>query len=278
MILTCGHACCASCLLRYHDACTKSDDENTEDADRTKFSCVLCRKELALDLMQDVARLVTSNRLVDSLNQLHKLLPFSQEEFDDLAVSLLLGKFAFDMNKVESAIFNMVGLLGRNENENLNAEQKQELYELARKPVLKLQEEFLSMRQTVYSINDTDSNEWKEMKKELDELQKKLNEARQNAASDIFERINSRGNMGVLEETGIVHVDLHCLHVNEAKERVKEFVLPILPVLKRMIIITGHGAHSGGSSVLKESLKSFFNEIGVRCEETKNKGTLCLCV
>ena len=109
-----------------------------------------------------------------------------------------------------------------------------------------LQKNGAILRQEILLINDTESSEWKNKKKRLQELNKRLNEARKNAANDIFERMNSGGNMGALIEEedvqiqGLVHVDLHGLHVKEAKERVNEYVLPILPALKKVILITGY--------------------------------------
>ena len=194
--------------------------------------------------MQEVALDVVRKNLIPSFIEFAKQLPFSQEEFENLVSSLLLEKFEFEISLVENALFNMMGLVDRNE--KLDYEKKQEYYELARAPVLKLQEEYSNLRQDILVINDTESSEWKNKKKKLQELHKRLNEARKNAANDIFERMNSGGNMGALIEEedgqvqGLVHVDLHGLHVKEAKERINEYVLPILPALKKVILITGY--------------------------------------
>lgn len=194
--------------------------------------------------MQEVALDVVRKNLIPSFIEFAKQLPFSQEEFEELVSSLLLEKFEFEISLVENALFNMMGLVDRNE--KLDYEKKQEYYELARAPVLKLQEEYSNLRQDILLINDTESSEWKNKKKKLQELNKRLNEARKNAANDIFERMNSGGNMGALIEEedgqiqGLVHVDFHGLHVKEAKERVNEYVLPILPALKKVILITGY--------------------------------------
>ncbi len=282
VILPCNHATCASCLLRFHQACTNVQGSEQDGEENSKFSCVLCRKILANSTMQEVAFDVIRKRLIPSF--FAKQLPFNQEEFENLVANLLLGKFEFEISSVENALFNMLGLVERND--KLKCEQKQQYYELARAPVLKLQEEYSNLRQEIFSINDTESSEWKNKKRRLLELQKRLNEARKNAASDIFERMNSGGNMGAIVEEedgqthGLVQVDLHGLHVKEAKERVAEYVLPILPAMKKMIIITGHGAHNqDGNSVLKESIKKYFEELNINCVElTKNKGALCIRV
>ena len=111
-------------------------------------------------------------------------------------------------------------------------------------------------------------------------IKKNLILARKNAASDIFERINSHGTMGIINEEinqdGLVYIDLHGLFINEAKERVNEFILPILPVLKKAIVITGHGSHSQSrESLLKNAIQEYFISLGFECDEMTNKGTLC---
>jgi DNA-nicking Smr family endonuclease len=72
-----------------------------------------------------------------------------------------------------------------------------------------------------------------------------------------------------------VQVDLHGLHVREAKEKIDEYILPILPALKKLTIITGYG--SSGEAILKGSIKQYFSNQKIKCiESTKNKGILCL--
>lgn len=106
--------------------------------------------------------------------------------------------------------------------------------------------------------------------------------ARQNAANDIFERVNSSGKMGVIiedenYESG-VFVDLHGLHVNEAKLKLTELILPMLKDVKKMTLITGHGAHNkSGESVLKKAISTFLKERKISCEDhPTNKGALCI--
>jgi hypothetical protein len=65
--------------------------------------------------------------------------------------------------------------------------------------------------------------------------------------------------MGMVGQDGKMRVDLHALHVDEAKTMLAEIVFSTLDVVKRMIVITGHGSYSkGGKSALKD-------EIMVRC-------------
>jgi DNA-nicking Smr family endonuclease len=90
----------------------------------------------------------------------------------------------------------------------------------------------------VFFFKDIKSNQWlNEKLEESKNIHSKLDLARQNAANDIFERVNSSGKMGVIlddenVESG-VFVDLHGLHVNEAKLKLNELVLPMLTDLKK---------------------------------------------
>jgi DNA-nicking Smr family endonuclease len=243
----------------------------------------LCRKKCSNTFIQKVAYCVVSKQLISSLNLLSKSLPFTEQEFEDVVVSLLLNpKIEFDISKVESSLFNMLGLVNKNDsNQNLDHNEKQKFYELARSPVIKLQKEYSKTRKELMDLNlDTDDIEWKKKKKELQDIQEKLNEARKNAAADIFERINSFGNMGKIlgeEEDGWVNIDLHGLHVYEAKLKIDDYVLPILPVLKKIVIITGYGLHGTSGGILKESVKKYFSNLKIKCiESTKNKGALCI--
>ena len=79
------------------------------------------------------------------------------------------------------------------------------------------------------------------------------------------------------EASGTVHIDIHGLHLNEAKETFNECVLPILPALKRVIVITGHGSHSQtGHSVLKQAMIKHFDSLNLRSKELAKTGGLCV--
>ena len=102
---------------------------------------------------------------------------------------------------------------------------------------------------------------------------KKLNEnlkiAIQNASRDIYERINSKEkNFVNVDGKMIFSVDLHGLHVSEAKEIVDEHILPVLDELQQIMIITGRGVHSKcRKSTLKDSIKKYFRKLKIRFED-----------
>ena len=203
---------------------------------------------------------------------------------------MLKVKHEFNVAKVESTLFDMIGLITcpvenqapedsftETELASLNHKDKQEYYLLARAPVLKLEKELSKVYKELTELFD--SEQYFKKLLELKELQTSLKIARQNAANDIFERVNSRGNMGAIaDDNDKVYVDLHGLHVNEAKDKLNEVILPALIVLKKLILITGHGVHNQtGDAVLKNSIKTFLKEKKLRCEDDcNNKGPLVL--
>ena len=71
-------------------------------------------------------------------------------------------------------------------------------------------------------------------------------------------------------------VDLHGLHIREAREVINEFVLPFLKQVEQMMIKTGRGIHSNiGKSILKDTIKEYFNDFNTRYESVNgNDGAL----
>ena len=113
-------------------------------------------------------------------------------------------------------------LIDQNPDEQFNAEKKQEFYVEARAPVKRLHNEMLEIRAYLLSLS-TDSDEAKEMRQRLKEIRKQLQVSIQNASHDIFERINSRGDCVVrIDDREIFSIDLHGLHINEAKTVLNE--------------------------------------------------------
>jgi len=169
-----------------------------------------------------------------------------------------------------------LSLVDQNPDEDLNPEEKQRFYEEARTPVKRLRNEILELRENLL-FTDTESDEGNKMSKQLQDLNKKLQSAIQNASKDIFERVNSKGkNLLKVNGKEVFSVDLHGLHINEAKLIANEYILPVLEVARQIMVITGRGAHNqSGLSVLKNSMKEYFESLNLRCENVpKNNGAL----
>lgn len=278
-ILPCNHACCLKCMSSFQKSNeqlnAKGEQEDQEELSTN--TCSLCREEFSPSYLEDIANKIVQDGLIGNLLEHLEKLPLSEEEANKLVINLLL-KNDFDLAKCENALYSMAGYVSLNE-QDLSNEQKQEYFELARAPVKQLNEEYQRLKQELNSIFVSENEEWLKILEELKNVKEKLSAARRNAANDIFERINSTVRMGSqLDENSIVHVDFHGLYVKEAQEKVQDFVLPMLPVLKKIILITGYGLHSkNGESNLKEAMMKFLQSLKIKFEEhPKNKGAILI--
>jgi len=93
-ILPCEHACCAKCLQVMQKICSKKDQE--ED-DLPNFSCSLCRSELKAIYIKEIARKVVKKELIESFDELGKLIPLNKDKKERMIVSLLV-RTNFDQN------------------------------------------------------------------------------------------------------------------------------------------------------------------------------------
>jgi len=117
--------------------------------------------------------------------------------------------------------------------------------------------------------------------KDIVNLRSELKTARLNARDEIYEQLNSVGTMGAQRSVGgrdLIQIDFHGLHVDEMHRKFDEQVKPILPVVKKVRVITGRGSHSsGGESKLKKALVKWIEkkETGIRWENiASNPGAL----
>ena len=67
--------------------------------------------------------------------------------------------------------------------------------------------------------------------------------------------------MAQVNRQGEIQLDFHGLKVREAKQKVNELVVPVLPVVRSMVLITGRGRHSAsGGSALKPAIEKVLDE------------------
>jgi DNA-nicking Smr family endonuclease len=316
-VLTCNHGFCVKCLATVktkHDdserrnqlinsrnneaarstvvpshaaaeAVNQPDEEadEEEEEDVLLYSCPVCRKNLASNLLEDVAYTVASSNIIKSVGELSAKLPLTKQERESLVAKILLNDCRFDVNKLKNILFNTIGLMSRDVSKSLTSDEKQIIYEQARAPVKKLQQEYSELKQKLQNIADSESQEWRKMNQMLAQLENRLQNAQINAAKDIYEQTNAFGNMGVEiedEDTPIL-IDLHGLEVSEAKIIVDEYVVPILNIYKVVMVITGRGVHcQSGVSRLKEEMRRHFTEkLKLKCENVVgNEGVLSISI
>jgi DNA-nicking Smr family endonuclease len=265
--LPCGHATCVTCLTSNYKVCFPKHEQDFS----FNFSCAACRKSINKDLF--IALLMDFTELVDSFSAISKLI--KSENVREIVGSLIL-TFDFDIVRIDDAIFNIASYQAVDITKDLDHEAKQEIYKQARKPLEKLIRKYTTLKNELHSIDDTKKEAWKTKYRQVQEALQTLERSKELASADVFERMNSLGQMGT-EVDGKLKIDFHGLHVEEAKEKIEEFVLPILKSGTIVHIITGRGNHSAsGTSVLSSALLEYFERLDeVRCRILKgNNGVL----
>jgi len=257
-ILPCNHAMCIQCLYNWQKGWIETNADLPEKEKSKYFKCPLCRLDLKDDIVQAIAYAFAKRRPGELLNEFRQKLPVTDDEnFNDLVVDLL-NRNEFSLDKTYDCLFNIVGLVEASPGESLNAAEKQAFYEQARAPVKLLRAELKQMRQELEAI-DTESVDGIRLEKSYRLKQEQLTVAIKNAARDIYERVNSKAGSNC---EGCV--DLHGLHVAEAKEVVAEYVMPVLRVMGRIMVVTGRGLHSSdGTSKLRLEVKEYFASLKV---------------
>jgi DNA-nicking Smr family endonuclease len=261
-VLPCNHAMCLQCLNNWQKGWIDSNAA-LPDAEQSKyFQCPLCRLDLKDDLVQSIAYAFAKRRPGELLTEFRSQLPVTDDEqFTDL-VADLLNRNELSLDRTYDCLFNIVGLVEPRPDGSFNPADKQAFYEQARAPVKLLRTELNQMAEELRSI-DTESEDGIRLEEKYRLKQDQLNVAMKNAARDIYERVNSK--VGSHFEGC---VDLHGLHVNEAKEVVVEYVVPVLKAIGRMMIVTGRGLHcSNLTSQLRIRVREYFESLNVECED-----------
>ena len=273
VVLPCLHAVCAPCLSRYRAECKISFETDLGEYS-TKFTCAICRDRIRSNILYQAAQTLLAVNLVDSLSVLCKALRLPKKVDAKQMIIPILVRNHFDIVATESALFNLVCLSSAPEPDELDHDKKQELYETARRPVKTLQFDIDQLSERLLNMQ-FGSTKYRKTTEQISTLTSKLRESQLNAAFDIYERINSVD----LSSSDIISIDFHGLHVEEAKVILRDYVLPVLPVLKKVFLITGRGKHSkSGQSILKESVRKYLlkeTELKLRCEDKiGNEGVL----
>ena len=273
IILPCLHAVCAPCLSRYRAECKKSFETDLGEYS-TKFTCAICRERIRSNILYQAAQSILEGNLVESFTVLGKALRLPKKIGANQLITPILLQNNFDVVATESALFNLVCLASAPEPDEFDHDAKQAFYETARRPVNALQADIEQLKEKLSHLQ-VGSGKFRKVSKQIDGLKATLRESRLNAAFDIYERVNSVSS----SDSDIMSIDLHGLHVQEAKSILQDYVLPVLPVLKRVFLITGRGMHSkDGRGALKEAISKFLLndvELPLRCEDQiGNEGAL----
>jgi len=177
----------------------------------------------------------------------------------------LFVKHAMDLDEVSEALDNLLYLNNCGslwQCKDLTQNEKEEVYSDARRPVEKLEKEFKKTQQQLVDMIRTDTVEYTALQKRQEDVRERLQHAKENASAEIYSQMNKAGSMGkVINSEGEIQLDFHGLGVKEAKDKIDQMVLPVLPVVNSLIIITGRGLHSSNkTSVLKIALRKYLTQ------------------
>jgi hypothetical protein len=254
-VLSCNHACCLPCLARLKKASGREEAV-------VSFTCPLCRVSVPDEFLEPIAAFIITQTmpLQERLVEMH----LSEQVRTDVARQLL-DRHDFVVADVLGALDSMLvdnlqSALDRVE--DLSPEEKSQIYTEARRPVDALLQQLRNEQAHIEQLRDQESDEYKDLARRVDELQRyQIPAAHKNARDEIFNSINSAGGMGRESESGVLHIDFHALHVDEAKTKFDEDVMPVLPVVKTVLLIVGRGRNSdGGVAKLKPSIQSHIEQ------------------
>uniref|UniRef100_A0A7S3AHD1 RING-type domain-containing protein n=1 Tax=Haptolina ericina TaxID=156174 RepID=A0A7S3AHD1_9EUKA len=257
MVLPCAHTLCAKCLVGWHATCTAPrapSREGTRLPPRQEFACVECRSSIPRRAVQVLLTGVETS--VDSFQLLAPRLGCDKAMQSQIVHSLLL-HHDFDISAVEGSLWEMLQAreVSGQAHEPLQSEQKQAIYDEARRPVRRLEAELADARVRLKALRvDENGSDWCSERETVDDLTCRLKAARLNAAEEIFAQMNAEG-LGMGEDTeslGECTLDFHGLHAKEAERLATELIDCVLPAMRSLVIITGRGSHSaGGHSILR---------------------------
>ena len=251
VVLPCGeHALCAQCIFSL---------KIESDKEKEIPQCPLCRYSFDPEFVEGIpSQIIEKDQELAHL--IVKLPNMTTDEQIDIA-ERLMWTHRFEVSAVIDAIEALLdgevsGLFFRSDGD-LTHEQKNVIYNQARIPVVKLEtklEELIQEYRGTYDSKGLDK-----ICGDLKRVRKELATARIKARDKIYSQMNSVGSMGAEQEerggSTLIQVDYHGLHVNEMRRKFKEHVIPILPVVKKVLVITGRGSHSvGKESKLKKAL------------------------
>lgn len=233
--------------------------QETDGQGKKEILCPLCRSLVASEFVEDLAGLV-----MDADQELAMLIvkpPVGDAEDRVEVGRRLLWKNDFCVDKVIEALECMFDTQSSQSlfrtSVDLTHQEKQSIYGRARYPVNQLQEQLqrlLEEQRTTFETSRVNG-----LLTEIRQVRTDLAASRRQAREEIYTQLNSVGHMGAQlgasDESGVIQIDFHGLHVNEMYQKFAEQVKPILPVVGKVMVITGRGLHSAnGEGKLKKSL------------------------
>lgn len=263
----CGHVHCAKCLLQHQ--CL---------GDGSRMPCPICRQTIEEEQWEGAIQDITSLCAPQLLEKV-ALLPLDTLADRLEVIRSLLLKRGCDPQLVGNALDEMLYLNATGNTQlakDLSSVEKQRIYVKARRPVLVLEEKYDAVQSKLRALKRSDKA-YADLEQQLQDILQQLLQASSDAASDIFSKLNSVGSMARLNEGNEYQLDFHSLKVQEAKEKFEELVEPVLAVVKKVVLVTGHARHREKPGSIKHALLKYIKSrhSNMACELVpKNPGAI----
>ncbi|KAG5182950.1 hypothetical protein JKP88DRAFT_241238 [Tribonema minus] len=251
--LPCRHATCVACCGGQVHASMYGDEEEPKQ----RLACALCRRSFPRGFVKRLmSKIIAENT---SLPALCEVITGGGDSLAFLEPILCKHK----LNPHDTEEYLIAAAVEAGTTEGVDA-----IYATARGPVTAIDAELDIVRSRMKGASQ---HERKALLSERDALLGRRQYASRHAALDIFERVNRK-----FSSTDQSIVDVHGLHAEEAVAVIEELVLPVLPVLKRILVVTGRGAHSVKKvAVLRGAIERMLHAAGVQFQQAgSNAGAL----
>jgi len=294
-------SCMPCLVTMVHGSRTGSDHDAQDSSSKTiATECPVCRVSHRLEtnlhqrVLYDLYELLWNNNHAtgtissphDNKVTMHMLQGVSSQDKFDI-FDRLMTKNKYNFGKVQQALEDMIvcstfqqrqrqqqhqqrkhQIVDYERKEPLTPDEKHAIFVETQRPVLYIRTELFDARGALREARNF--QEYDEARQLVANLEKQLVEAIRNAREDIYSQMNSRGGMGGIvssnnnsksSSSSIIQVDYHGLHRDSALQKFDELVVPTLPILGCIEIITGKGKHNRwGVSVLQEAPKLHIDE------------------
>ena len=263
VVLPCKqHALCVNCICSL-----KIEADTAKECPR----CPLCRDSFNQSFVKCVLdQLIEKDKI---LNSLILKLPIIDLDEKAAVAERLLWAHRFDLSSVIDVIESLLDgqlsdLFFRSGDDiTITYEEKYAIYTRARVNVKKLErdlEVLLDEQRRTF-----DAKVLNKINGKVRKLRNLLLYARQEARDEISNILGSVSDVCGYEDghSSLIKVDYHGMHVSEMRNKFYQQVIPILPVVKKVLVLTGRSGASADASKLNEALFKLVaqNEDSVYC-------------
>lgn len=240
-----AHAMCVTCLYEWWQSSKDPGEGLDGERFHTRPTCALCRSDIETAAIAELPQRVLHQLPEEDLDN---LLFMSQRIFglsDDAGMAVLEELAMKDGGNIALLYESMqrLGVMALPTSSSLSHSDKQRIYHEARAEQHQLEDKIASLR-TQLIAGKVAPEQHAAVRKQLHDAKRALPGVTAAAALAVFRRMNEFRDGGLLTVDGMHAMDMHGQSVRDVPRIILEEVVPLMPVLKRVVLITGRGAHN----------------------------------